>query len=317
MRILIVTPTVGSVSTGNRCSAEQWAVIFRELGHCVELRVVGDEMGGDSFDLLVALNARKIPNVLEEFEFFNPEGKKVIVLTGTDIYPKVEEEALKAMKKADHLVALQAMAVAQVPQILRTKVSVIVQSATAVEKEGVTDEFFNVAVVGHFREVKDPMRTAMAVRLLQEKSQVRLRQAGAVLEDRYEDLIRREEVENARYEWLGELTPKEAGELIAESDLLVLSSLSEGAGRVIGEAVACGTPVLSTRIDGVVGLLGKDYPGYFSVGDTESLAGLIQRAESDEEFYRALEDECAKVAPMFSPEAEKEGWCVLLEKLIP
>ena len=212
------------------------------------------------------------------------------------------------------MVALQPKALEQVPDEMREKTRVIVQSASPIEmsREG---DFFEVAVVGHFRKVKDPLRTAMAVRLLPSASKVRVRQVGGILEEQYEVLIREEVAENGRYECLGEVKSKEAGELIARSDLLVLSSHSEGAGRVIGEAIACRTPVLSTRIDGVMGLLGEDYPGYFPVGDTEALAGLIGRAESDEDFYQELQAACAKVASLFSPETEQKAWQKMLDEL--
>ena len=49
-----------------------------------------------------------------------------------------------------------------------------------------------------------------------------------------------------------------------------------------------GTPIVATRIDGVTGLLGDDYPGYFAVEDTEGLAALLSRAETDPDFLAAL-----------------------------
>ena len=313
VRILIVTPKAGQIATGNRCSAEQWVKVFRDLGHEVGVKGVGDRMR-EGYDVLVALNARRIPGVIEEFKDENPDGRVVVVLTGTDIYPEVGDQALVTMRSADRLVALQSKALERVPDGMREKTRVIVQSASPIEmsREG---EFFEVTVVGHFRKVKDPLRTAKAVRLLPSASKVRVRQVGGILEERYEVLIREEVAENGRYECLGEVKPKEAGELIAGSDLLVLSSHSEGAGRVIGEAIACGTPVLSTRIDGVMGLLGEDYPGYFPVGDTEALAGLIGRAESDEDFYQELKTACAEVASLFSPETEEKAWQKMLDEL--
>jgi hypothetical protein len=38
--------------------------------------------------------------------------------------------------------------------------------------------------------------------------------------------------------------------------------------------------ILASRIDGNVGILGEDYPGYFDVGDTKQLAQLLTRAET-------------------------------------
>ena len=126
VRILIVTPKAGQIATGNRCSAEQWCKVFRDLGHEVEVKGVGDRMT-EGCDVLVALNARRIPGVIEEFKDENPDGRVVVVLTGTDIYPEVRDQALVTMRSADRLVALQSKALEQVPDEMREKTRVIVQ----------------------------------------------------------------------------------------------------------------------------------------------------------------------------------------------
>jgi glycosyltransferase involved in cell wall biosynthesis len=43
----------------------------------------------------------------------------------------------------------------------------------------------------------------------------------------------------------------------------------------ISEAAVAGVPVLASRMDDNVGLLGAGYPGYFPVGDTQALARLL------------------------------------------
>ena len=69
---------------------------------------------------------------------------------------------------------------------------------------------------------------------------------------------------------------------------MVISSLSEGGANVISEAAVAGVPVLASRIDGNVGLLGADYPGYFPVGDTEALARLLRTAGAGAALRRAI-----------------------------
>jgi glycosyltransferase involved in cell wall biosynthesis len=98
---------------------------------------------------------------------------------------------------------------------------------------------------------------------------------------------------------------------------MVLSSLSEGGANVISEAVAAGVPVLASRIDGSVGLLGRDYPGYFPVGDTRALADLLWRAETDADFYNILCDHCRRRRPLFEPKRERQSWHDLLAELFP
>jgi glycosyltransferase involved in cell wall biosynthesis len=96
---------------------------------------------------------------------------------------------------------------------------------------------------------------------------------------------------------------------------MVLSSIMEGGANVVSEALVAGVPVLASRIDGSVGLLGGDYPGYFPVGDTEVLAALLHRAETDAAFLTQLRRHCAARAPLFEPARELQSWHDALQQL--
>jgi len=63
-----------------------------------------------------------------------------------------------------------------------------------------------------------------------------------------------------------------------------------------------------------VGLLGENYTGYFSTGDTRELACLMARAESDSEFLAELKSQCARLEHLFSPERELATWKRLIKK---
>jgi glycosyltransferase involved in cell wall biosynthesis len=69
------------------------------------------------------------------------------------------------------------------------------------------------------------------------------------------------------YRWLGGLPHEEVRRRIQRAHVLIHCSRMEGGAHVIMEAVASGTPVLASRIDGNVGMLGADYGGYFPPGD--------------------------------------------------
>jgi glycosyltransferase involved in cell wall biosynthesis len=97
----------------------------------------------------------------------------------------------------------------------------------------------------------------------------------------------------------------------------VLSSIMEGGANVVSEAVVAGVPVLASAIPGSIGLLGRDYPGYFPVGDAAALARLMRRAEEEPAFRAALERHCATRAPLFAPERERQAWRALLARLVP
>jgi hypothetical protein len=74
---------------------------------------------------------------------------------------------------------------------------------------------------------------------------------------------------------------------------------------------------VSSRIAGSVGLLGADYPGYFPTGDTQALADLLHRAETDATFYEDLRRRCDALLPLFDPARERQAWADLLAELAP
>jgi glycosyltransferase involved in cell wall biosynthesis len=96
---------------------------------------------------------------------------------------------------------------------------------------------------------------------------------------------------------------------------MVLSSIMEGGANVVSEALVAGVPVLASKIDGSVGLLGRDYPGYFPLGDTEALSALLHRAETDPAFQADLRRHCAAHAPLFEPAREQRSWHDALREL--
>lgn len=315
LEIGITLPASRGVGTGNLRTAQRWARIFTELGH--EPRIVGPE---DSLncEVLIALNAVKSKEAIERYHHQNPRGRLVVAITGTDLNRRGEEAWENSMAWADRIVVLQDKALEALTPEQQAKAKVIVQSVSVPTMASSSErkEGFQVCVVGHFRKEKDPMLTAMASRMLDDDSQIQVLQAGAILEEEYTRAVTREREINPRYQWLGELTKVEALKLIADSDLMVLTSTSEGGPGVIGEAVVAGTPILATRIDGVVGLLGEDFPGYFEPGDVMSLHQLLKRVEKDADFYRELTTAGVLVRGLFAIEKEVESWRVMLGKVL-
>ena len=315
MDVLIVYPERADAVTGNACSAEQWKEVLLALGHKVEL---SSSCAGRHAGLLIALNAEKMHPEIDAFSRNNPGSRIVVILTGTDIYPAASDLSLQSMRMADRLVTLQGKAVQRIPDALHDKVQVIVQGvkpscrATTLEMDpGV----FNVAVVANLRAVKDPFLAPAALNLLPAHSRVYVRHAGFPLDCGSDDRAREESAGNPRYEWLGGLNPAESRELISQSDMLLVTSRNEGAGRVIGEAITEGTPVIATRVDGITGLVGDDYGGLFPVGDAAGLAALLTRVENEDGFLGELSQSCRKLAPLFAPEEEVQAWKKLIAGL--
>ena len=154
------------------------------------------------------------------------------------------------------------------------------------------------------------------MRLLPSDSRIKLVHVGKALSEDMTERAQREERENPRYRWLGELPRWRTLRLVARSRLLVLSSIMEGGANAVSEALACGVPVLSTRISGSLGMLGEDYPGYFPVGDAQALEALLRRAEGDRAFYQELQAHCEKVRGIVEPRQEHESWRQLLDAVL-
>lgn len=242
----------------------------------------------------------------------------MVALTGTDVYRDlpVSSAAQTALQRAWRIVALQPLALKPLPKEYSAKSWVIYQSAEPARDAGPPDlNHFDIAVPGHLRDVKDPLRAAAASRLLPPSSRVRVIQIGRALVPEYAARARREEADNPRYRWVGELSRRNSRRITASSRAVAVTSLMEGGANVISEAITDGVPVISSRIDGSVGLLGPDYPGLFDVGDTKSLARLMSRVESDSTFYDELKRRCMKLKPLFDPRRELQSWKQLLEEI--
>lgn len=315
MKVCLVTPAPPGSRKGNRVTALRWASILRGLGRRV---AVLEEYRGERCDLLIALHAlRGFPSV-ERYRSARPDAPLVLALTGTDLYGSIHThaDARRSLELATRLVVLQPLATAELPERMRAKTRVIYQSVHAPRvRPAPRTNVFEVCVMGHLRPVKDPFRTALAARLLPPASRVRILHLGGALSADMAERASEEAAVNPRYRWLGERPRWQALRVLARCRLLSLTSELEGGANVVSEALAAGTPVLSSRIAGSVGLLGADYPGYFPVGDTAALSQQLERAEADAEFYRTLREWCDRLRPLVDPERERRSWADLLGEL--
>ena len=270
---------------------------------------------------MIALHAWRSADSIRTFRERYPDRPLIVGLSGTDIYGYIDRDRAPVMRSlacADRLVALQELARRRVPARFRDKLRVVYQSALSVRR-GRADRTgsFDVAVIGHLREVKDPFRAAQAARRLPASSRIRIVHLGAAETPGWAAAAKAEMAINPRYVWRGDRPRADVRRLLGRARAMVLSSLSEGGANVISEAVAAGVPILATRIDGSLGLLGRDYAGYYPVGDTEALARLLIRIETDPAFLKRLKRAIARRAPLFRPAREKAEWKSLIEEVMP
>lgn len=315
MNIWLVTPAPPGSRAGNRASANRWATILRRLGHRV---TVATDYAGEPADLFVGLHAWRSAAAIARFARDFPERPLVVVLTGTDAYRFIHSDrdtVLTSLEVADRLVGLHPLIGRVVPRSFHGKLRVIVQSARPLARRQPARQTFRVCFAGHLRDEKDPLRPALAVRGLPPGSRIRVDAYGKAHTAAWAAAAQAEMQDNPRYRWHGEIAHAGLRRVYARSHLLVLPSVMEGGANVVSEAVMAGLPVIASDIDGSVGLLGEDYPGYYPVGDTDALRDRFSRAESDPAFYAALQAACDARRRLFAPEAEAGGWRRLLDEL--
>ena len=316
MKIILITPPGPSTRTGNAVAALRWARILRRLGHRVTIAAnYEDELA----DAMVAIHAWRSAEAIRRFKIRYPQHPLILQLSGTDIYQYIKEDAeptLRSMELAERLVALNSLAWRVVPKRFRKKLRVIFQSARkSAAPHELSRRHIDLCVIGHLRDVKDPLRAAEAARLLPQASGIRVVQIGRTYSADWAAKATAEMAANPRYLWRDDVPRAAVQNLLRRSHAMVLSSLSEGGANVISEAIVAGVPILASRMDGNVGLLGADYPAYFPVGDTQALARLMRRIEVDRRFVVTLRRAIARRAPLFRPEREVAAWRELLASL--
>ena len=322
MRIGIITPAPARSHYGNRITALRWAKILRRLGHHV---TISQQYDNEKLDLLIALHARRSYSSISRFRRQYHDLPIIVALTGTDVYRDIRSSrrAQQSLQLADRIAVLQPRALRELESAARRKALVIYQSVEDIrglrksrrKSDRASSGGFDVSVIGHLRPVKDPFRAALAARLLPPSSQIRIMHIGGAMTKEMEKRARREEQINARYRWLGELSRPSALRALAQSQLCIISSRMEGGANVLSEAIVSSIPVLASRIDGNVGILGADYPGLFGVGDTRELARLMTRAETNPNFLRQLRKRVANLAQLFDPVREERKWAELISEM--
>ncbi len=304
MRIAIVTPAARGTRTGNLHTAQRWAAILRAAGHRVVVR--NEWRPEDDADLLLALHARRSHASIARFARRHPERPLIVALTGTDLYRDIRTsaQARASLRSAHRLIALQPMAARELGPELRRKLHVVVQSSATRLAHRPVKRGLRVCVIGHMRREKDPLRAAKALARVPKTEDIHIVQLGAALDESMAVRARRLMRNEPRYRWLGSVRHTRALGWLASSHLMVISSLMEGGANVVCEALRIGVPVLASRIPGNIGLLGKDYPGYFTPGDEHTLARLMLRAANDPGFLDSLKQRVSRLRDSVAPQRE-------------
>ncbi|MEY2619595.1 MAG: hypothetical protein RL522_2597 [Pseudomonadota bacterium] len=324
--LVIVTPAFADANNGNWQTARRWQRLLAP-SHDVRLaKTWPDAQAKAGHDqALLALHARRSAPAIAAWAQTHPGRGLAVVLTGTDLYQDIRQDASAqaSLALAQRLVVLQARGLDALPAPHRAKAQVIHQSTTARQPVSKTRRHLRAVMVGHLRAVKSPQTLMQAARLLAHRTDIRIDHIGDALEADWAPQALATQAEAPGYRWLGGLPHERTRQAIQRAHVLVHTSAMEGGAHVIMEAVRSGTPVLASRVDGNIGMLGDDYAGYFDHGDAGQLARLLAQCRDDDAHAPAggllahLRAQCELRASLFTPEAERAGLLQLLEDLMP
>lgn len=311
--LVIVTPALAAANNGNWQTAQRWARMLRN-DYAVTLT---DRWAGGDEQLMIALHARRSAVSVSAWRAAHPHRPLVLVLTGTDLYRDIarDVDAQRSLQLADRLVVLNECGLAALPEPLRAKGVVCLQSASRRRVLRKTSRHLRALMVGHLREEKSPQTYFDTARRLAARHDILLDHIGGELDPALGRAARALMASVRTYRWLGALPHAATRARIQAAHVLVHPSRLEGGAHVVIEAVSSGTPVIASRIDGNVGLLGTDFGGYFEPGDDLRLATLLRQARDDAAMLPLLQAQCAARAPLFAPEAERATLRQLLASL--
>jgi putative glycosyltransferase (TIGR04348 family) len=306
VKISLITPAVKQSKNGNRTTAVRWARLLREAGHRVRIDV---DYRGEATDLLLAIHVWRSAAAIQRYRECAPNGPLVIGLGGTDVNTYLQshrQTTLDTMAMADALICLHDLIGEALPAPLKRKLHVVRQSALPLPgPRHPARRHFDICVIGHLRDEKDPFRAALAARQMPAQSRLRVIHLGKAHSPEFASQAVAEMAANPRYQWLGEVPGWRVRRELAKTRLMVMSSNQEGGANVVSEAIVAGVPVIASDIAGNVGVLGRDYPGYYPVRDEAALARLLVRAEAEPGFLDMLESQGRKLEPLFRPAHER------------
>ncbi len=309
-----MTPTLADANTGNWQTARRWEGM---LSKAYRVRLTSFWDGGDD-DVMVALHARRSAVSVAKWRALRPTAPLIVVLTGTDLYRDIESDASAqaSLAAADRLIVLNQLGAESLPKGLISRTRVVLQSCSARKTLPKTHRHLRALMVGHLRAEKSPQTYFEASRMLLGCGDILFDHIGAALDPALGSQASSLMADNPSYRWLGGLANAATRQRIQTAHVLVHPSRMEGGAHAVIEAVRSGTPVLASRIDGNVGLLGESYDGYFPLGDAPALANLLQRLRNEPTMLDHLQRQCEERASLFDPTRESAALHSLIGEML-
>jgi putative glycosyltransferase (TIGR04348 family) len=310
-QVVIVSPALADANNGNWQTARRWQRFLAPRYPARIVRAWPDAAAaGDR--IMLALHARRSASSIAAW-YQAHAARLAVILTGTDLYRDIQTDAAAqaSLRFAQALVVLQECGSQALPADLHEKTRVIFQSTTTRRQLLKPTRHLRALMVGHLREEKSPDTLFAAARRLVQHHDILIDHIGDPLDPELGVAAQATAANCPHYRWLGGLPHVATRRRIQQAHVLVHASRMEGGAHVVMEAIASGTPVLASRIDGNVGMLGADYAGYFAWGDAHQLAALLVQCRTSQHepdgLLAQLADQCRQRAPLFIPALERSA----------
>lgn len=247
--------------------------------------------------------------------------KIVTTLHGTDITvlgydPSLSEMIKFGIEKSDAVTAVSYQLKKDTEQLLKTRKEIIPvhnfvderiyyrrdNNSELKQTYGIQEDEKVIVHISNFRPVKRIQDVIKAFSLIRKEMPSKLLLIGNGPELTVAcELVREHNIEDDVL-FLGK--QENVGELFSICDLKLLLSEKESFGLVLLEAMACGVPVIGTRIGGIPEVIVDGETGYMvEVGDTDSVADkAISLLKNDERYNRFRENSVQHVRENFLSE---------------
>jgi putative glycosyltransferase (TIGR04348 family) len=316
--IVIVSPALSDANNGNWQTANRWRHMLAPNYHCRIVKTWPDKFSNQD-DVMIALHARRSADSIAAWHAAHGGSRLVLALTGTDLYRDIQTDAAAqaSLAMASRIIVLQELAPLGLPEECRLRAQVIFQSTTSQPTIPKPAGHLRAVMVGHLRDEKSPETLFDAARILNGEDGIFIDHIGAGLDAALAKIAEATAKACPHYRWLDAQPHEATRRAIGRAHVLVHASKMEGGAHVLMEAACSGTPVLASRIDGNVGMLGADYAGYFDWNDAVGLARLLRECRASQSdpngLLAQLQKQVVVRAPLFAPERESDKLNALVD----
>lgn len=174
-----------------------------------------------------------------------------------------------------------------------------------------------VIFAGRFVEQKNPLQLVRTLAGLQDLPWKCVMLGDGPLRPAVEEEIANQGLAD-RFQVLGWVTPDEVLEWFRQSDILFMSSLSEGLPVVGVQALGMGLAIVASSVGGCIDLINPEENGYLvQVGDTESYSRALRNLLSDPQRLRDFREASRQKANCFDLTAIVAEYEAVFDAVVP